>query len=171
MEHGQLYDLDTVKILVIYTLNAIQRAVPTSRIYDIFLNSELVDYFTLAQSIDSLKETGHITVDEESSIIVITRLGVQASQALYTQVPSYARDRAVKGALDMLNKIELQAGVSTRTDFNNQKYTTTCIVKDGTDELMKIEFVVADKETGLAAEKKFTEKSSQIYKMIIEELL
>ncbi len=84
MEHGQLYDLDTVKILVIYTLNAIQRAVPTSRIYDIFLNSELVDYFTLAQSIDSLKETGHITVDEESSIIVITRLGVQASQARLT---------------------------------------------------------------------------------------
>lgn len=170
MVHGQITDMELVKILVLYTLERIEKTVPTSRIYDLFLNSELVDYFTLAQAIESLKETGHIVVDEDSSVIVITRLGAEASRELYTRIPLYARERAVNGALDIFKQIELEAGVSTRTDYIDEKYTTTCIIKDGESVLMKIELTMPDREMGREAEKKFKESSSEIYRMVLEKL-
>ncbi len=167
---GQISDMELVKILVLYTLARIEKAVPTSRIYDLFLNSELVDYFTLAQAIESLKETGHIVVDEESSIIVITRLGAEASTQLYTRIPLYARERAVNGALDIFKQIELEAGVSTYTDYIDRRYNTTCILKDGESVLMKIELTMPDREMGKEVEKKFKENSSEIYRMLLEKL-
>ena len=65
---------------------------------DMFLNTDLVEYFTLAQSINELIETGHLAVDEEQGVVVLTRLGYEASDALYRSLPSGMQWNALKGA-------------------------------------------------------------------------
>lgn len=168
MEHGQIIDIEQVKILILYTLSQIGKPVPSDKLTDIFLNSGVVDYFTLAQALDSLKETEHIVFDPDEKIVVMTRLGFEASSQLYTQLPSYARERAVNGALDLLKRMELEAGVTAYTDYSNKKYITTCIIKDGEDLLMKLELCMPSMETARATEKKLKAKSADIYGKIME---
>ena len=89
--NGALYQKEDVKVLIIYTLSQLNRAIPTRIMVDMFLNTDLVEYFTLAQSINELIETGHLAVDEEQGVMVLTRLGYEASDALYRSLPLYAR--------------------------------------------------------------------------------
>ena len=62
--NGALYQKEDVKVLIIYTLSQLNRAIPTPIMVDMFLNTDLVEYFTLSQSINELIETGHLAVDE-----------------------------------------------------------------------------------------------------------
>lgn len=55
--NGALYQKEDVKVLIIYTLSQLNRAIPTRIMVDMFLNTDLVEYFTLAQSINELIET------------------------------------------------------------------------------------------------------------------
>lgn len=46
--NGALYQKEDVKVLIIYTLSQLNRAIPTRIMVDMFLNTDLVEYFTLA---------------------------------------------------------------------------------------------------------------------------
>ncbi len=170
MENGALYELEDVKILVIYTLTQINRPIPTKYLIDMFLHTDVVDYFTLSQALIELKNTGHIAEDKTEGITVLTRLGYEGAAELYTQLPIYVRERAVKGAVGLLAKAEREAGVITKTDYENNIYTTTCILKDGEDMLIKLELTMPSMEMAREIEKKFKEKSAEIYRTIIEKL-
>ncbi len=170
MENGALYKLEEVKILVIYTLTQINRPIPTKYLLDMFLNTDVVDYFTLSMALTDLKATGHIIEDSNEGITVLTRLGYEGAAELYTQLPIYVRERAVKGAVGLLAKVEREAGVYTKTDYDNNKYITTCMLKEGEDVLIKMELTMPSLEMAREIENKFKERSAEIYRIVIEKL-
>lgn len=61
-------------------------------------------------------------MDEEQGVVVLTRLGYEASDALYRSLPLYARERALKGALGLLARLERKAAISTRTVEQDGKF-------------------------------------------------
>ena len=170
MENGALYELKDVKIMIIYTLTQINKPIPTEYLIDMFLHTDVVDYFNLSQALTELKKTGHIAEDDTEGITVLTRLGYEGAAELYTQLPIYVRERAVKGAVGLLAKVEREAGVITKTEYNNTKYITTCILKDGEDMLIKLELTMPSMEMAKEIENKFKENSAEIYKTVIEKL-
>ena len=150
--NGALYQKEDVKVLIIYTLSQLNRAIPTRIMVDMFLNTDLVEYFTLAQSINELIETGHLAVDEEQGVMVLTRLGYEASDALYRSLPLYARERALKGALGLLAKL------------------AQCTLMDHDDVLLKMELFVPSYELSRAVEDNFEKDAFDLYQMIIQKL-
>jgi len=170
MENGALYELEDVKIMIIYTLTQINKPIPTKHLIDMFLNTDVVDYFTLSQALNELEKTGHIAEDSNEGITVLTRLGYEGAAELYTKLPIYVRERAVKGAVGLLAKVEREAGVITKTEYDNKNYTTTCILKDGDDTLIKLELTMPSMEMAREIENKFKENSADIYRTVIEKL-
>ncbi len=170
MENGALYKIEDVKILIIYTLTQINKPIPTRFLIDMFLNTDVVDYFTLSNALTDLASTGHIAEDKSEGITVLTRLGYEGAAELYTQLPIYVRERAVKGAVGLLAKVERESGVTTKTSYNDNKYVTSCTLNDGEDMLIKIDLSIPTMEMAREIENKFKEKSAEIYKTVIEML-
>ncbi len=168
--NGALYQKEDVKVLIIYTLSQLNRAIPTRIMVDMFLNTDLVEYFTLAQSINELIETGHLAVDEEQGVMVLTRLGYEASDALYRSLPLYARERALKGALGLLAKLERKAAISTKTVEQDGKFIAQCTLMDHDDVLLKMELFVPSYELSRAVEDNFEKDAFDLDQMIIQKL-
>ena len=160
--NGALYQKEDVKVLIIYTLSQLNRAIPTRIMVDMFLNTDLVEYFTLAQSINEL--------DEEQGVVVLTRLGYEASDALYRSLPLYARERALKGALGLLARLERKAAISTRTVEQDGKFIAQCTLMDHDDVLLKMELFMPSYELSRAVEDKFEKDAFDLYQMIIKKL-
>lgn len=170
IENGGLYQKEDVKILILYTLSKINRAVHTSVMVDMFLNTDIVEYFTLAQAIDELISTEHIAVDVEEGVTVLTRLGYEAADQLYTRLPLYARERALKGALGLLSKIERQSGTVTKTIERDGQYIAQCSLMESDSVLLKMELLVPSPEFSFTIEENFKNQAFDIYKFVIERL-
>lgn len=168
--NGALYKKEDVKVLIIYTLSQLNRAIPTRIMVDMFLNTDLVEYFTLAQSINELIETGHLAVDSEQDVTVLTRLGYEASDALYRSLPLYARERALRGALGLLARIERNAAITTRTVEKDGKFIAECTLMDHEDVLLKMDLFMPSYELSRTVEEKFEKDAFDLYKMIVQKL-
>lgn len=166
-----LNDLNDVKVLIIFTLQQLDRPIPTKYLTDIFLSSDLVEYFTLAQALNDLEETGHIAIDKNEGLTVLTRLGYEASTELYKQVPIYFREKAVSAAIELLTKIDMEAGVITTTKKLESGYLTSCTIKEGDNTLLDLSLYSPTKEMSDIIENKFKKNYSLIYKNIIKNLV
>ena len=170
MEGGKLHEKEDVKILILYTISRLDRAVPTRAMVDLFLNSEIVEYFTLKEAIDELVGTGHIAVDVEEGVMLPTRIGYEAVKELTPRLPLWARERALKGAMELLSKIDRRSGTSVRTFERDGKYVSECSLTDGEDLLFKLEIVLPSQEFAFSTGENFKDNATDIYRYLFTKL-
>ncbi len=170
LEGGRLHEKEDVKILILYTLSKLNRAIPTRAMVDLFLNSEIVEYFTLKEAIDELVSTGHIAVDVEEGVTVLTRLGYEAVKELTPRLPLWARDRALKGAMELLSKIDRRSGTQVRTFERDGQHIAECSLTDGNDLLFRLEIALPSQEFAFSTGENFKDNAADIYRYILQKL-
>ena len=170
LEGGRLHEKEDVKILILYTLSKLNRAIPTHAMVDLFLNSEIVEYFTLKEAIDELIGTGHIAVDVEEGVTVLTRLGYEAVKELAPRLPVWARERVIQGAMELLSKVDRRSGTHVRTFERDGQYIAECSLTDGEDLLFKLEIALPSPEFAFSTGENFRDNAADIYRMLLQKL-
>jgi hypothetical protein len=170
LEGGRLHEKEDVKILILYTLSKLNRAIPTRALVDLFLNSEIVEYFTLKEAIDELIGTGHIAVDVEEGVTVLTRLGYEAAKELSPRLPVWARDRVIKGAMELLSQIDRRSGTRVRTFERDGQHIAECSLTDCDDLLFKLEIALPSPEFAFSTGENFKDNAADIYRFLLQKL-
>ena len=169
-EIGKLYEKEDVKILILYTLKNLNRPIPKQAMADIFLNSEITDYFVLGESLTDLAETGHIATDPETGLTVLTRLGYEAVDALSSHLPHWAADKALKGAEELLSKLDRRSGAETRIEERGEGLTAVCTLTDGEELLYRLELPLPSRDLSFSVQENFKENAADLYAVILEKL-
>lgn len=170
LEGGKLHEKEDVKILILYTLSKLNRAVPSRAVVDLFLNSETVEYFTLTEAIDELVNSGHIAIDGEEGVTVMTRLGYEAVKELTPRLPIWARERAIKGATELLRIFDRRSGTQVRTFERDGHTFAECSLTDGDDLLFRLEIALPSQEYAFSTGENFRDNAADIYRYILQKL-
>lgn len=166
-ETGKLYDKSDVKLLILYVLKNINRVVSPNDLNDIFLSSGLVDYFMLAESIDELVKSEHLAVDNEENVVVLTRLGMQTAEEIFRAIPLYARETAMKSALETLAVISRNSQIITDTKETDDGFTVTLSILESGSDIFKISIVAPSEVQAHIITENFKKSPELIYKKAI----
>lgn len=167
---GRLHEKEDVKLLILYTLSKLNRAIPTRALVDLFLNSEIVEYFILKEAIDELIGTGHVAADMEEGVTVLTRLGYEAAKELSPRLPVWARERAINGATELLSKLDRRSGAKVRTFERDGQHVAECSLMDGDELLFKLEIALPSPEFAFSTGENFKDNAAEIYGFLLEKL-
>ena len=170
LEGGRLYEKEEVKILILYILSKLNRAIPTRAMVDMFLNSEIVEYFTLKEAIDELIESGHVVADTEEGVTVLTRRGYAAVNELAPRLPLWARERALKGAMELLSKLDRRSGTHVRTYEKDGQYVAECRLSDGEELLFQLDIALPSQEFAFSTGENFKDNATEIYRYLLQKL-
>lgn len=166
-ESGKLYEKGDIKLLILYVLKNINRAVSPNNLNDIFLSSGLVDYFLLAECINELVKSGHLSIDTEENLAVPTRLGLQTADTISKTLPLYARERAMKSALETLTVISRNSQTVCNTEETPEGLKVTLKIVEANTELFGITLLVPSEVQAHIITERFKKSPEIIYKKAI----
>ncbi len=98
----EIRDVPTLNILLCYLLYKIDKPVETEQLYEIAIETGIVNYFYYQDSIDYLQKNGLISVQKDSQLnncYVLESKGVACAKELKAYAPKSYRDKLVLAAL------------------------------------------------------------------------
>ncbi|MBR6070423.1 MAG: DUF4364 family protein [Ruminococcus sp.] len=127
MADTEIKDVPTLNILICYLLYKIGKPVSVEHLYDIIINTGVINYFYYQDSIDYLLTNGLITEEQDDKGVncyVLQPKGTVCAKELKTFAPKAYRDKLVLAALRYFARlkyeqeikieyIELESGVYT----------------------------------------------------------
>lgn len=107
----EIKDLPTLNILVCYLLNKIGKPVNTEHLYDILINTGLVNYFYYQDSIGFLLNNDQIKIetdDNDEECYVLMPKGAACARELKKYAPKSYRDKLVLAALRYFARLKME---------------------------------------------------------------
>ena len=144
VEPGGLTNVQEIRILICYMLQAVAAPIPRDALTDIITAGGMANYFDTEEAIEDLIRLQHL-VQTEDRLVATTVTGNQIGESLGVRIPYTLRERSVKAALQLLKrrKVEEDNKVDIRkTDEGG--YEVTCTVMDGARVLLSVTLPVTD---------------------------
>ena len=155
------------KLLVLYILAHAAATITFWQLLDLALCDSGVDYFTLTEVVEHLKETGHLV--REGELLVITDKGRRNIEITETSLPYSVRTRCDNNLKAVNEALRRQDQVQTSCTPNEDG---TCTVRlyfaDETGPLLDMKLISPSKEHGEALSQCFTEKPITLYHEIMQ---
>ncbi|MCM1530094.1 MAG: DUF4364 family protein [Alistipes sp.] len=111
MADVEIRDVPTLNILICYLLNKIGKPVNTEHLYDILIDTEVVNYFCYQESIGYLIESGQIKVmpDENGGeCYVLQPKGAACARELKNYAPKSYRDRFMLTSMRYFARLKME---------------------------------------------------------------
>ena len=158
------------KLLVLYTLQRLNRLISNAQLTEILLQNNLINYFTLQQCISELDNSNFIHYDKvnEKSLLEITKEG--------ENVLSFFKDRIPPAKIDIINEYIKEKLESIKKELTIQgDYTPvdngTFIVElkafEESSLLMNLKLSVPNKKQAVSLCTRWKDDPSKIYNSII----
>ena len=158
------------KLLVLYTLQRLNRLISNSQLTEILLQNNLINYFTLQQCISELDDSHFIHYDKvnEKNLLEITKEG--------ENVLSFFKDRISPGKIDVIDnyiKEKIQAikkELTIQGDYIPTDKDTFLVELKAFEEsslLMNLKIAVPNKKQAISLCAKWKNDPSKIYNSII----
>ncbi len=167
---GKLLDILDIKILICYLLNSINEPFSKEKTVELIVKNDLADYFNIREAICELVESGNLTEDKDGNIAV-TESGRNVATTLESNLPFTVREKAVKESVKMRTRSRREKEndvIITKTDNGIR---VNCIIKDGDQELMRLNLLVADALQADMIKERFLSDPAELYKSVVYKLL
>lgn len=158
------------KLLVLYTLQRLNRLISNSQLTEILLQNNLINYFTLQQCISELDDSNFIHYDKvnEKNLLEITKEG--------ENVLSFFKDRISPAKITIIDdyiqeKIQsIKKELTIQGDYtpiNNSTFLVELKAFEGSSLLMNLKISVPNKKQAIDLCAKWKDNPSKIYTDII----
>ncbi|MCD8385137.1 MAG: DUF4364 family protein [Clostridiales bacterium] len=158
--------------LILYILARIDGPVGMGELTDLALCDEGVDYFQFADALGKLKETGHVTADEDG-LISITPKGRSNGETTEEELPYSVRvkcDRNVAALNRRLQRArQVRTQVSPRTDGSG--YTARMVLDDERGNVMTLEMMAPDRTQAELLCRSYSAQPERLYNRLLSQLL
>lgn len=162
------------KLMVLYMLSKVNHHISNNNITDFFTQGEYAPYFTVQEVLNSLVEDEFISCarKQNGSLYAITERGEMAVDKFKEDIAASFREDIERYLKE--KKFELKKEVSVTSEYfknRNGEYTVTCRVKERNSTLIDLSLNVPLEENAKSICGSWEEKSSDVYKYIIQTLL
>lgn len=164
---GLIHDETDNKILILYVAARLPAPVDRETLFEICLCDGGVEYFDFSEYLESLVESGNISVTSDGEY-AITEKGAKNGRELENSLPKSVRmaaDKAIAPAAAMLRRYGLIK--CTQTEDENG-ITVHLAVNDGEVELLRADVFCGDAERASVIRKNFRKNAEGYYTRILD---
>lgn len=169
----ELSSAHDVKISICYMLNKLNRPVTEEQLYEIALNSEVINYFYYTEAMSELLKSGAVSKKSinGTEFIVLEEKGQLSSDYYNEFIPYYFRKRILRAAFAFFAKLkrESEADISIKKVPNGCE--VDCIVKDTGYDLMRISLYAPDEDQAGIIKEKILLNPAGFYNKVITYVL
>ena len=167
---GFIHDKLEIKILVLFIMRRLPGPVMFSKLTDLTMCDDGINYFDCAECIAELVETGHLRVkDGEYSI---TGKGARNGEIAENGIPMSVRMKADRGAYAFRAAKSRDAEIKAKHTIDSDgSVTVNLALSDGIGNILSIDMYAANEQQARALERGFRKNAEKIYNDMIDMLL
>lgn len=170
MADTEIRDLPTLNILICYMLYRIEKNVEVDQLYEIAMETGIINYFYYQESVNYLLTNGLITIENVNGkdFYVIQPKGKACAEQLKSYAPKSCRDRIVLVALKYFARLKYEQEIKIEylPDDNGCYINIRCI--DPKYDLMDMKLFAPDLEQAKLVGEKIMLNPAGFYGKIIE---
>lgn len=167
---NNINDIYAVKILICYFLNKVERPVAPDQLLEICTGSNIVNYFSYNQAVDSMLENGlieEISHDGEN-LYNLTEKGKTGAEEFKTMAPKSAREKILAEGLRLFAKIKNENTVSFEITQTEKGCEVKCVCVDNNLKLMELTLFAPDKEQAEVVKSRIRMNPQGLYGKIMD---
>ena len=165
---GLIKDSTDLKILILYVLRHLSAPVEPEQLYEICLCDNGVEYFSYAQCLSELVDSGHI--EQKDEFLFLTDKGKRNAETLESSIPFSVRtaaDRTVEAASAEVSRYHLIRAEQTDSEEGSSVHLS---FSDGSMDLLEMKLYVGDPGQAKRIRKNFRRRAEKIYMEMIASL-
>ena len=162
------------KLILLYTLETAQEPLTTSWLCDLMVEKQYTSYFNVQQILSEMSDAGLILPEKyrNSFLYTITEEGLgtidlfrhNISPEIRREIDAYLQEHDC----ELLERHSYPA-IYDRNEV--QEYTVDCRIREKDHDLLHLSLSVPTEEAAMAICKKWRKKNSEIYSLLMENLL
>lgn len=165
----ELNSVHDVKVLICYLLEKIKRPVTEEQLYEIALNSEVLNYFYYTEAMGELLKNKSIVRVERggATYIEATEKGKFGAEYFNESIPYYFRKQLLKAAMYYFSRLKRESEADIEiTDVPNG-CEVNCTIKDASFDLMRISLYAPDYDQAKLIKDKILLNPADFYSRVI----
>lgn len=169
VEPGGLRNRSDIRLLLCYLLNSVDMPLSRSMILSVIQDSGLANYFEAAAALEELRESGSLTIAENSDdpTYRIAEQGAMVAETLAEQLPVSVREKSVSAALSLLSRTKREQENKVVFRKLEKGLLVQCHISDGDSDMMAIELRVPDLLQAELVKKRFQSDPSAFYTAVL----
>lgn len=163
----------TAKILLCFLLGKLNRPVAEEQLYDIAMDSGVINYFYYAQALDELVKNESVKRIERNgeTCIELREKGRFGADYFNETVPYHFRKKLLKAAMLYFARIRRENEAEAEVVSTENGCEVRCRIKDRDFDLMRISFYAPDDDHGRVIKEKFLLNPTGFYSRVLNYLL
>lgn len=178
MTNPELNSVHSVKILLCYILDRLNRPVSEEQLRAVSEDSGIINYFYFSDALEELIQNGSVTAETVSETdgsvtrsITVTEKGRLGSEYFNRYIPLVFRRKLLKAAFSYFAALDRESVCDCRITDNADGCTVDFILKDGSCELINMSFYAPDRDQAEMISEKIKANPTDAYKNILGYLL
>ncbi len=165
----ELNSVHDVKVLICYLLDKLNRPVTEEQLYEIALNSEVINYFYYTEAMgDLLKNQSVIKVQRgEETYIEPTEKGRFGADYFNESVPYYFRKQILKAAMYYFARLKRESEADIEIAETPNGCEVNCKIKDTRFDLMRISLYAPDYDQAKLIKDKILLNPADFYSKVV----
>lgn len=157
------------KVAICYLLDKLDRTVTERQLYEIVLNSEVINYFFYTEALSELIKNG--SVSEKSingeNCIILEEKGRMGAEYFNEYIPYHFRKRLLEAALRFFAKLRRESETDINIRETDNGCEVHCTIKDTSFDLMRIALYAPDKDRAELIRQKILLDPAGFYSKVI----
>lgn len=169
-EIPQIHEDSTVKVIILYLLNELQRPLDFHTLTEIILWDGQVNYFTFADCLEDLSRKGAVskTGQEGKEVYTITPFGKGILENVSGMLVASMKRQLMRSATRLLAFNSTGKAVKATVEpLPNGGCHLICGVEDHQHRLLEVKLFLDNQEEGELFAKRFDERAEHIYRGIL----
>lgn len=163
--HGFLHNQTDVKILILFILARIDTPLSGQEIYEVAYQDESLNYFTLAESLPQLEETGHVAKNK-SGRYTITEKGRKNGASLEDALAAPVVKKVLSAIENKQMLLRREGYITTTvTQDENGYWVVTLRYRDDKLPMMTLSLMAPSEQLGQAMAKNLKMQADSLYKL------
>ena len=169
----ELNSVHDVKVLLCYLLGKLKEPVTEEQLYEIVVDSEVINYFNYTEAIDSLIKNNSVSkvTDGGKTYIKLEEKGRFGADYFNDTIPYYFRKELLKSALYYFAKLKRESAAETDIKTFESGCEVNCRIKDKDFDLMKLSLYAPDEEQAKLISDKIMLDPAGFYSKVMEYVL
>lgn len=166
---AELNSAHLVKVLICYLLDRLKQPVTEEQLYEIAVESGVVNYFYYTEALEGLLENRSLIRIKRDEKIYIepTEKGRFGADYFNDTVPLYFRKEILKAALYYFARLERESSADISITETNNGCEVNCTVGDTNYDLMRISLYAPDSEQAELIKEKIMLDPAEFYRRVL----
>lgn len=165
----ELNSVHGVKVLLCFLLNRLNRDITEEQLYEIVLDSEVINYFYYAEALDVLLKNESVkrTERDGKTYIELEEKGRLGADYFNDTIPYYFRKQLLKTAMYYFARLDRESRANIEIISKSNGCDVKCTLKDVNFDIMRLTLYAPDEEQAKLIRDKIMLDPNEFYRKVI----